>query len=83
MAVNQVEVIDQIREAVAYESYKFWSKAKHQINRYISAMTEINNSFTFLTEVAKIKSDKEKSFRIKHLKLKLSVPSFVDLAITD
>ena len=80
MAVNQVELIDQIGEAVADESYKFWSKAQREVTRYISAMTEINNSFNFLTEV---KPDKEQSFRMKHLKLTLSVPSFVDLAITD
>ena len=70
-----------MRSKAIENNIQFWTKAKDEMDRYVTAMSVINNSFNFQTEA---KPPRAQSFGFKELEFSLSLPASINVkAITD
>ena len=76
MATNQTGMIESMKGVVVKDNIAFWTEAKDRMERYVAAMTVINNCFNFVTNA---KPPTAKSFGLPNLDLTLHVPSSIDI----
>ena len=74
MEMNQVEMVEVITDVVVQQNIEFWKEARVEMQRYIKAMTIINNSFNFQTAVTPSATQR---VCLKSVGLNFSVPSTV------
>lgn len=63
-----------MRANVIKKNLKFWKEAKEDMDRYVTAMSVINNSFNFVTDATPPTS---KSVRFEAIDLTLTLPRSV------
>ena len=50
MKKNQVTMLKAMKGVVVKNNLSFWKKAKDEMDRYVTAMSVVNNCFNFLTD---------------------------------
>lgn len=69
-----------MKGSVVKNNIAFWKTAKDEMDRYVTAMSVINNCFNFVTEA---KPPAAKSIKFANLEMELHVPAAIDIkAIT-
>ena len=76
MAKNQKLMIASLKDVIVGDNIKFWTKAKEEMDRYVIAMSEVNNCFNFVTEA---KRPKTQPIELPGLGISLRVPKSVDV----
>ena len=76
MAKNQTKMVESLKEIVVGDNIAFWTKAKDEMDRYVIAMSAVNNCFNFVTEA---KPPKAQSVELTGLGITLKVPKGVDV----
>ena len=80
MRVNQVAMLKGMKRVVVKDNLPFWKKAKDEMDRYITAMSVVNNCFNFLTDAT---PQAAQSIKFADLELDLHLPAAIDVkAIT-
>ena len=78
MAINQTEMIGSLPEVVVGDNIAFWTKAKDDMDRYVIAMSQVNNCFNFVTEA---KRPPTQSVELTGLGISLRVPRSIDVEV--
>ena len=76
MATNQAKMITHMKGVVVKNNIAFWTEAKERMERYVAAMTVINNCFNFVTDA---KPPMAQSFGLPNIELTLHVPSTINV----
>ena len=80
MKTSQVKMLKGMKGAVCKNNIAFWSKTKDEMDRYVTAMSVINNCFNFVTNA---KPPTAQSKKFANLDLELHLPASVNVkAIT-
>ena len=80
MKTSHAVMIKGMKGKVCKDNIAFWSKTKDELDRYVTAMSVINNCFNFVTNA---QPPAAQSIKFANLDLDLHLPAFVDVkAIT-
>lgn len=77
MKTNQVKMLKHMKGAVVKNNIAFWTKAKDEMDRYVTAMSVVNNCFNFVTDA---KPPAAKSINFANLELDLHIPATIDVS---
>ena len=82
METGQATMIEVgMKDQVCEDNIAYWTKTKDELDRYVTAMSVINNCFNFATNA---KPPTGQSIKFANLDLNLHLPAAVDVkAITD
>ena len=81
MKKNQALMIAALKDKIVKDNIDFWTKAKEEMDRYVVAMSAVNNCYNFVTEA---KPSEVQKVEYKQLDIILRVPTSVQIkAIED
>ena len=76
MKKNQALMIESLGETILKNNKEFWTKAKEEMDRYVVAMSAVNNCYNFVTDA---KAPETQVVEYNQLDLSIRVPMSVDI----
>ena len=77
MKTTHAKMLKYMKGAVVKNNIAFWTKAKDEMDRYVTAMSVVNNCFNFVTDA---KPPAAKSINFANLELDLHIPATIDVS---